>query len=79
MNLCDECQRLRGQYQTTADRLAAAQRDLANYELLRNSDFVHLWDESESALKELWHMREKMMAHAATHQEGVMSTHAEAP
>lgn len=77
MDICNECQRLRDQYQATADRLTAAQHDLANYDLLRSGDFVRLWDESESALRNLWRMREVMLAHAATHQEGVTSTHAE--
>lgn len=79
MNICNECQRLRDRYQATAERLTAAQRDLSNYDLLRNGDFVNLWNESERALKDLWRMREEMLAHAATHQEGVASKHAEAP
>jgi len=79
MNTCDECQRLRGQYEATANRLTATQRDLANYDLLRSGDFVKLWNESESALKALWRMREEMLAHAASHQEGVTSMHAGAP
>lgn len=78
MDICDECQRLRGQYRATADSLMAAQRELANYELLRNSDFVHRWNESERALKELWRVREEMVAHAAAHQAGAGLSKAEA-
>jgi hypothetical protein len=69
--MCDECVGLQDQYRKTAERLTAAQRQLATYVLGRNeSAFIHLWKECESALKELSLLRGEMATHAATHIAG---------
>jgi hypothetical protein len=74
--MCEQCYQLQNQYRTIAERLTAAQRVLATYDLGRDGDtFVSLWNESQSALKLLRSLREEMARHAAAHLAGSRTIH----
>ena len=68
--MCDECARLQAVYSETAERLLAAQRELARSGSTGNPDFQRLWKECETGLRTLWSLREDMTAHTASHSEG---------
>ena len=62
-------------YNLANQRLVAAQSRLAAYDLSRTStDFLELWNSCETALKEIWQLREQMAAHVATHEDCVLES-----
>jgi len=65
---CQECERIRAEYNQASGRLLTAQRELAMYDVERNGEFVVKWKTCESALKEIWDLREHMANHARAHE-----------
>ena len=75
--MCDECTRLHNTHRETAERLLAAQRDLARHGANRNGEFDGLWRECEAALKTLWRLRQEMEHHVCTLGGASLSVHAD--
>jgi hypothetical protein len=73
--MCCECARLQALYTETAERLLAAQRELARFGVTSNGSFDRLWKECETTLRVLWTIRGEIATHNANHAHGSLSPH----